>query len=283
MVGRLQMTTYEALRAYHFLARSIFSKKNQKPFFKDGMFKATTLENSVKDIVAERGLGDRMLLHSQGQDKGLAFVCAMPAKNMAHPRCFRTYPVRENTSSNCLIWEAARATTAAPTFFKSIAIGEEGHAKELFIDGGLRCNNPSDLMIEEAQALFGDNANSACLVSLGTGHKGTIGLAEPIGFQKVLPTNAVEALKRVATDCEETAHRFSRELKDSHRKFFRFSVVHGLDSVLLQEWEKMDEVEAHTKAYLQQTDVSTLIDKVVAILSQSMREEDSGINLRSLG
>jgi patatin-like phospholipase/acyl hydrolase len=69
---------------------------------------------------------------------------------MEYPRRFRTYPVRENASANCKIWEAARATTAAPTFFKRIAIGEEGQAKEHFIDSVLKCNNPAKQVLEEA-------------------------------------------------------------------------------------------------------------------------------------
>ena len=46
------------------------------------------------------------------------FVCAMPANSIKYATRFRTYIVRNHTTPNCKIWEAARATTAAPTFFK---------------------------------------------------------------------------------------------------------------------------------------------------------------------
>src|SRR5947208_9222664 len=55
------------------------------------------------------------------------------SRNMEYPRRFRTYPVRALASANCEIWEAARATSAAPTFFKRIAISDGGGAKEEFI------------------------------------------------------------------------------------------------------------------------------------------------------
>ena len=280
MLGRLQMTTSEALECYNSIASAIFSKKNRKQAHRDGAFKATTLETKVKEVVAKKRLGDHML-DSRDTDKGMAFVCAMPAKNMAHPRRFRTYRVREIPSLNCLIWEAARATTAAPTFFKRIGIGESNRAKEEFIDGGLRCNNPTNQVIEEARAIFSDDSTLGCLVSIGTGHPGIIGLSEPDGFQKMLPTNLIGVLKEIATDCESIANEIAQRFRDTPDHFFRYSVTHGAGGISMEEWEKMGEVETHTKAYLKQMEISRSIDAVVRILP-GKEEAKSSINLRSL-
>src|SRR5271163_1218381 len=108
MLGRLRMTTEEALKTYNSLAGAIFSKDNRKWAVQDGTFKATTLENKVKELVAERALGEFMFEASNDSNIGNAFVCAMPAKDLAHPRRFRTYHVRTLASANCRIWEAAR-------------------------------------------------------------------------------------------------------------------------------------------------------------------------------
>jgi patatin-like phospholipase/acyl hydrolase len=72
----------------------------------------------------------------------------MNAHNMSAniPVLFRTYQSRE-MHLDCKIWEAARATSAAPTFFKRIEIGRE----QPFIDGGLGRNNPSRLLLDEAK------------------------------------------------------------------------------------------------------------------------------------
>jgi hypothetical protein len=51
MLIRLRMTASEALRQYFKLAGKIFSKKNTKGKGKEGAFKASTLEASVKEIV----------------------------------------------------------------------------------------------------------------------------------------------------------------------------------------------------------------------------------------
>lgn len=266
MLGRLRMTTEEALRTYNSLSCVIFSKNNKKRIGQDGTFKATALVQKVQEIVLERGLGEFMLDPSNDSGKGKAFVCAVPANSMAHTRRFRTYRVRKLASANCRIWEAARATTAAPTFFKRIAIGEEGQAKEEFIDGGLGCNNPATQVLEEARDIFGDDRPVRCLVSIGTGHPGTIGLTKPDAFQRILPTDLIKVLKRIATNCEDTANGLSARYKDIKGFYFRFNVAHGAEGISLEEWEKIGELTEHTKAYMSDVSISGAIDDVVAIL-----------------
>jgi hypothetical protein len=63
------------------------------------------------------------------------------------------------------IWEVARATTAAPSYFSPLKI--EGAR---FIDGGLLSNNPTLEVLKEA-ALFRDRGNThfCCILSIGTG------------------------------------------------------------------------------------------------------------------
>ncbi|KAI9813961.1 MAG: hypothetical protein M1826_002339 [Phylliscum demangeonii] len=120
------------LPPYNTISGSVFSKENKQRKTQDGLFNATKLQNRIEELVALRKCGDYMLDETDhsSSDLGKAFVAAMPAHNMTHPRLFRTYRVRDNASANCKIWEAARATTAAVTFFRRIAIGQEGSAPE---------------------------------------------------------------------------------------------------------------------------------------------------------
>ncbi|KAJ4301871.1 hypothetical protein N0V90_003967 [Kalmusia sp. IMI 367209] len=271
MLGRLRMTTDEALRAYNSLSRDIFSGKNKKRKDQDGAFKATTLQEKVQDTVSERKLGEYILDPSSDLRKGKAFVCAMPAHNMDYPRLFRTYHVRANASANCRIWEAARATTAAPTFFKRIDIGEDGYAKEEFVDGALGCNNPAKQVLDEARVIFGNDRPVGCLVSIGTGHPGIIGLPKPDAFQKILPIDLVNVLKKIATDCESTAKELKQRFEALERFYFRFNVIHGAEGISLAEWDKIPELTTNTKAYM--TDISGEIDKVVAVLCGILHTE----------
>ncbi|KAJ7711149.1 hypothetical protein B0H14DRAFT_699742 [Mycena olivaceomarginata] len=54
---------------------------------------------------------------------------------MSLPVLLRTYNTPDYPAMDCTIWQAGRATSAAPTFFKQIRIGRPG-LEEAFLDGG---------------------------------------------------------------------------------------------------------------------------------------------------
>ena len=67
------------------------------------------------------------------------------------------------------IWEACRATSAASSFFDSIAVGRYG---EEFVDGATGANNPVWEVWSQAQLVWGPQpveGRIKCLVSIGTG------------------------------------------------------------------------------------------------------------------
>jgi predicted acylesterase/phospholipase RssA len=197
-----------------------------------------------------------------------SFVCATPALNISSPRLFRTYVVRENRSYNCPIWQAARATSAAPTFFKRIRIGEKGLEEE-FIDGGLGCNNPVKQVLEEAEAAFGSNQYVACIVSIGSGQPGVIGLQSPDAFQKALPLDLIPVLRRIATDCESAAEDIEKRFKNIPDVYFRFNVEQGMQGVTIAEGDRLGEVTQHTLQYIQKSAVGQRINAAVkAIMEQ---------------
>jgi len=190
----------------------------------------------------------------------------MRAKNAAAPALLRTYFVRDNENLDCFIWEAARATTAAPTFFKSISIrGPDGISEE-FTDGGLKWNNPVKVVIEEGAKVFGDKRRVACVVSIGTGHQSAIGLRDADWYQALLPKNVIDLLKNLATDSEEKASECEKQYGHLPGLYYRFNVEHGLENVSLNEWEKISEVKAHTKAYLQEPLVERKLNQLVDVL-----------------
>jgi predicted acylesterase/phospholipase RssA len=186
----------------------------------------------------------------------------MPALNISSPRLFRTYMVRENRSYNCSIWQAARATSAAPTFFTRIRIGEKDMEEE-FIDGGLGCNNPVKQVLEEAEAAFGSNHYVTCIISIGSGQAGVIGLKSPDAFQKALPLDLIQVLRQIATDCESAAEDIERHFKNISNMYFRFNVEQGMQGVTLAEGDKLGEVTQHTMQYIQKSVVSQKINAAV--------------------
>jgi predicted acylesterase/phospholipase RssA len=155
---------------------------------------------------------------------------------------FRTYQSAEE-SYNLTIWEACRATSAAPLFFEAIEVGKSPPVK--FVDGGLGKNNPVNLVIREARSLW-PTRPFAVVVSLGTG----MPQMKPVG------TKATEVLAtciRLATDAENTAREFRERqphMVQMH-KYFRFNVEQGLQNVGMEEWKTLGSVvEPATKDYL---------------------------------
>ncbi len=71
------MTTEEALQSYNKISSTVFSSENRKPFYRDGKFKATTLEKEIKNIVCQARHGNDQKLFDPNtgpNSKGNAYV-----------------------------------------------------------------------------------------------------------------------------------------------------------------------------------------------------------------
>ncbi|PBK94677.1 FabD/lysophospholipase-like protein [Armillaria gallica] len=264
MIGRLRMPVKDAIECYGRLSGKVFGKP--KCGVHSGKFKATRLEEVLKSIVSSRTTDPETRMIDDSGEACKTFVCAMDAHNMnaAIPVLFRTYKHPKEHCTNCTIWEAGRATSAAPTFFKRIEIGSE-NMKQPYIDGGMSRNNPAKVLLEEAKQVFPDQS-VACLISIGTGFAKTIAIPRPGWFQRALPLDVVNALKMIATDCEHTAEDLSRDFHDTPEVYFRFNVEQGMQGILLAQWDRLGEVASHTKQYLKTLVVDQKVDKVVSIL-----------------
>ena len=198
-------------------------------------------------------------------------MCAVGTSDVTHaagPTLFRTYDVAKNKEYNCTIWEAARATSAAPTFFKRIKIGPSGSGIE-YIDAGLGYNNPTMQVIEEAARVFGEDSQIACIVSIGTGQSGSVSYASPDAFQKWLPIALVEVLEKISTDTSKTAEEMEKRYRNLPGIYYRLNVDHGLQSVSLDEWRRLGDVRAHTKNYMKLEVINRRADGVVNALTGS--------------
>ncbi|KAF9470349.1 FabD/lysophospholipase-like protein [Pholiota conissans] len=264
MLGRLRMDVDSAIDHYDNLTKKIFSSRK---LWGDGKFKATKLEAAIKSVVRSiTGDSDSSLLEEGSGKFCRTFVCAKNAVNMGIPVRFRTYPSRE-THINCTIWEAARATSAAPTFFKRILIGRD----QPYIDGGLGYNNPCQTVLDEARSLFGDR-QVGCLVSIGTGRVQAIAIERPRWFQQVIPTNVIDALVAITTDCERTHQEMSERFAKLSNTYFRLNVEQGMQGIELSEWEKLSTVEAHTVQYMKEREVQEKLASLVGVI-QSPRAQ----------
>lgn len=224
---------------------------------------ASGVENVPTFVVATKGL------HAEGP-----------------PTLFRSYQCEGHNASKCAIWEAGRATSAAPTFFKQIEI-EIPRPGGTFVDGGFAHNNPAELALSEAQKLW-TKTKRFCLVSVGTGRLGSIRVVEAAKgsgtetsqkkskvFKWIPVTNSqaakfasrtpggLMALKRIGEVCvqlttsSEPVHQRLLQLSMSAdpEKIFpyhRFNVERDMQDIGLEEYDKMMEMMAHTAVYMEE-------------------------------
>jgi hypothetical protein len=201
---------------------------------------------------------------------------AMAASNLEYPRRFRSYPTRENRSINCKVWEVARSTTAAPTFFKRISIGLPVQIAEDFIDVGIKCNNPVEVVMDEARLVFKGDRPVGSIVSMGTGGGGAFGLAKPDLFQKILPLELINILKKIATDCEGVVNKMDRRFFHRPDVYFRFNVTHGRGSHIVGEIKSYRRGCGSYKGISAKCYSVQVLDSVVKILCSEGRNDAQG-------
>lgn len=139
--------------------------------------------------------------------------------------------------ARCTIWQVARATSAATTFFKSIKLGRLDME---FIDAGFGNNNPCDVLLGEARQLFPD-ATTFQILSIGTG----LGRVVTIKGRRSI----LDALAKMVASSTKVALDMDRHFADSGQ-YFRFNVDNGLQDITLSDWEKTSKIVAHTHNYL---------------------------------
>ncbi|RDW62196.1 hypothetical protein BP6252_11629 [Coleophoma cylindrospora] len=269
LLGRLRLSVPQARREYVRIAEQVFSRPSLSP--NKNAFDSQKLEKAIKELLGNDRSEEKMLQKDGGCK---VFVCAVPQQDVkarTGPRLFRTYKVRENASFNCTIWEACRATSAAPAYFAPIKIGHEGE-QETFVDGGLGYNNPIEQVLEEARRVF-PRRKVACVVSIGTG------VARVIEFPnspKTSPIKLINALKEMATESDTTAEKVHKRFQNVKDTYFRFSVDRGLQGVGLEEWKELPKVRTYTTDYLVGQKLSEQVDQVVQALLASKIVDQQG-------
>lgn len=169
---------------------------------------------------------------------------------------FKTYNIGDDFKE-CKIWEVARATSAATTFFPSISVG----LQEIeFIDAGFGHNNPTEVLINEAEGIFQDETCD-CVVSIGTGISGAITIEDS-------RLSILNALKKMASHSAAVHRRLDSNPRLPEHVYFRFDVAKGLEDVTLSDWTKASKISGHTIGYLSEPNVIRSVKQCARILAQ---------------
>ncbi|KAH6623956.1 acyl transferase/acyl hydrolase/lysophospholipase, partial [Chaetomium tenue] len=247
MLGRMRMTVDECILAYNKLAPKVFTKVHHRISVwtgeTQGRFDHIALKTEIKALLKD---DPDASLREDEEDS----CCKVPRRS-------------NDALSQAKIWEAARATSAATTFFDPITIGGE-----TFVDGATGANNPIKYLWTEAGDIWGggeglDEARVKCLVSIGTGLPSLVSFGPDVA-------GLAKALKAISTDTEATASVFQKHHSKLFAKghAFRFNVTAGLQSVGLHEVEKWDDIAAATRAYIQEDDTFMKLKKCALMLQE---------------
>ncbi|XP_039211579.1 calcium-independent phospholipase A2-gamma isoform X2 [Crotalus tigris] len=154
------------------------------------------------------------------------------------------------------LWQAIRASSAAPGYFQEYALGNDLHQ-----DGGLLINNPTALAVHECSCLW-PNVPLQCVVSLGTGRY------ENNGKTNVTYTSLKAKLTNVissATDTEEVHIMLDALLPAD--TYFRFNPLMKEDIPLDENRkEKLNQLQTDGIRYLERN--GEKLKKAGKILSQ---------------
>lgn len=184
------------------------------------------------------------------------------------------------------IWQVARATAAAPTYFKPMVIdGLE------YLDGGFGANNPCFEAYEEVKKM-NNNAKRCvrCILSVGTGKNEGISRFKGDGIQRYL--NYWNFLRKWCTNSEEihkvmVKARSGLEEADAF-EYCRLNVEEGLGRMKLDEWrtrrffrtkggarnnnKTLETIRKHTEKYLGGAKVQEEIKNYAKMLVEIRRE-----------
>jgi hypothetical protein len=162
----------------------------------------------------------------------------------------------------CRIWEAARATSAASTFFDSIEIGPH---HQTFVDGALGYNNPIRLLDRESNDLWPDSER--IFVSIGTGTAPGASLEGDI-------FTLAQRIQDIVVETQKTHEGFYKDHEKTlvaNRQYFRFN-VEGLKRIGLEEHKARSAIYTATDTYLASGVPGTMIKQLVEVLKTGKYE-----------
>jgi predicted acylesterase/phospholipase RssA len=125
----------------------------------DVRYPTEPLEKLLKDRFEDAHLSDALT------------EVVIPTYDLSKPGPFffkRSY-THDDPAYDVEMWQVARATSAAPTYFEPACVAEfKGEGEHALVDGGVYANNPSVAAYSDAVNLWGDSAEIN-VVSIGTG------------------------------------------------------------------------------------------------------------------
>ncbi|MCJ1424732.1 hypothetical protein MMC29_002620 [Sticta canariensis] len=299
MFGKMEMTVGECIKQYEKLSKNIFGKKQFWGRITLGLapakYSGNRLRKCVRKLLSEHHLDEGLSMVNEADRVACAVICREHSSSSQYsklnpravPIC--SLPCKSNVS--CKVWEAARATSAVPTFFPVVNIGDR-----FFADGGLAHNNPSFAIYyhytSEQRKIstqtvagaphFSPHGNLDCsrvrFTNIGTGAKADeVEPAKRKRLASLLPgvikkgKFLKQTLTEIAVDPEEKA-AFMRVLQLSQPDamvYERFNANHGVSSIEFDDHNALGMIREKTEKYLSEQETKDLLEKSHQLLKAS--------------
>ncbi|XP_047452867.1 calcium-independent phospholipase A2-gamma-like [Mugil cephalus] len=264
MLGVFQIPVKECDDLYRKLGSDVFKQNVIVGTVKMGWSHAFYDSEAWENILKEK-MGSHLLVETVRNPECPKVAAVSTIVNRGTPLkayVFRNYNLLPGVRSHYLggcqhqLWQAIRATSAAPGYFQEFILGNDLHQ-----DGGLLINNPTALAIHECKCLWPDTPLE-CVVSLGTGRFETAGKnSATYTSLKTKLTNVISS----ATDTEEVHAMLDAFLPPD--TYFRFNPYLAEDIAMDENrHEKLSLLQAEGVRYLERNEEK--LSKVSGILTR---------------
>ena len=190
------------------------------------------------------------------------------------------------SAATCQIWEAARATSAAPQYFAPIIID-----KTRFVDGGFGTNNPTFEAFNELSQSKADSPLGPLVISIGSGTGRRHSSFKPSRVKPNIVSSLYSAIN-IATGTQRVHEEMSVIAREGKFEYFRFEVDEGLEDILLDSWsvrktdgiksfETITRITSKTTQYLQRQDVQKELRRCAQLLVNRLNSRRSNLPLES--